>query len=121
MKMANPHAEQDGGGGWVKYACVANDFNRFNTGAAKVDIFVSDINWNDSGNTGQQFTTLGVPGSHSGIQFGVNDGTLNWLTSTDRNNPDHFTYDHAFEAVCVTGDHYQQDNTGGYYIHIRPH
>jgi hypothetical protein len=121
MKMANPQAEPDGGGGWVKYGCVASEFNRFNVGSGHVDIFVSNINWNDSGNTGHQFTTLGASGSENGIQFGVNNGPLNWLTSTDRNNPDHFTYDHAFEAVCVTGDSHQEDNTGGYWIHIRAH
>ncbi len=117
--MANPEAHNEGG--WTVFHCVANDFNRFQINYASVDIFVSNINWNDSGNTGIQHTTLGLPGTEGGIQFGVNNGTLNWLTSTDPNSPDHYDYQHAFEAVCVTGDSYQEDNTGGYYIHVRPH
>jgi hypothetical protein len=117
--MANPNGHPDGE--WIVYNCVANDFNRFQVDWTKVDVFVSDVNWNDSGNTGKQWTSLGPPGTESGIQFGVNNGPLNWLTSTDPHSPDHFSYDHAFLAVCVTGDSYQQDNTGGYRIHVRRH
>lgn len=117
--MANPDPHHEGE--WTVYHCVANDFNRFFVNFSSVDVFVSDINWNDSGSTGIVHTTLGASGTEGGILFGVNDGLLNWLTSTNPDSPDHFDFSNPFEAVCVTGDSFQEDNTGGYHMHVREH
>lgn len=88
--------------------------------ARELLVYVSDIDWT---NPHKRYTHLGGPGEEAGILFGPHNGITIWITSSDANNPNRYfsTSGNPLPTFFTTtvNDHYGEDNTGSYTIHVK--
>jgi hypothetical protein len=118
--LYKPTESKDSTSGWTQVACSARGWNHLPIAASlgtDVDVYVSAISWTTPHDT---ITTLGPPGSGTGILFGISGVAGLWLTAINEKEPQrYFGFTQGGTLATVVGDSYSEDNEGGYVLNFR--
>ena len=119
-----PDEIQAGPNGWIGYKCPARGWVKWDSPYIDIDIYVGEVDWYDRySGVRDHFTSLGEPGTVSGIIFGVDYGPNMFLTSQSSNAPDRFlpVQSNPWRFSTVVNDTYAEDNSGYFWLWIRSH